>query len=99
MEQETPRGLPDAFKIGEKFIGNNNVAMILGDNFFYGQNLSSILQKCIKLKSGAKIILHKVFNPKQFGVAKIDKNKRIKKIIEKPKKFISGLCYHRTLFF
>ena len=58
--------------------------MILGDNF-YGQNLSSILQKCIKLKLGSKIILHKVFNPKQFGVAKIDKKKRIKKIIEKPR--------------
>ncbi len=99
LEQETPRGLPDAFKIGEKFIGNNNVAMILGDNFFYGQNLSSILQKCIKLKSGAKIILHKVFNPKQFGVAKIDKNKRIKKIIEKPKKFISDFAITGLYFF
>ena len=99
LEQETPKGLPDAFIIGEKFIGNNNVAMILGDNFFYGQNLSSILQKCIKLKSGAKIILHKVFNPKQFGVAKIDKNKRIKKIIEKPKKFISDFAITGLYFF
>ena len=99
LEQETPKGLPDAFIIGEKFIGNSNVAMILGDNFFYGQNLSSILQKCIKLKLGAKIILHKVFNPKQFGVAKIDRKKRIKKIIEKPKKFISDFAITGLYFF
>ena len=54
LEQDKPRGLPDAFVIGEKFIGKDNVAMILGDNFFYGQNLTSKLIKNTKLKKGAK---------------------------------------------
>ena len=52
-EQIKPRGLPDAFIIGEDFIGSKNVAMILGDNFFYGQSLSDTLRKCTKLKNGA----------------------------------------------
>ena len=55
-EQNYPKGLPDAFILGEKFIDNKNVALILGDNFFYGQNLTSKLIECTKLKSGAKII-------------------------------------------
>ena len=59
-EQKTPRGLPDAFIIGEKFIGKNNVALILGDNFFYGQSLTTKLKRCIKIKSGCKILLHPV---------------------------------------
>ena len=99
LEQKKPKGLPDAFIIGEKFIGNENVAMILGDNFFYGQSLSSILKKCINLKTGAKIILHEVLNPKLFGVAKVDKNKKITRIIEKPKKFISKFAITGLYFF
>jgi len=59
-EQEEPRGLPDAFILGEKFIKNNNVALILGDNFFYGQNLSKNLINNSKLNKGAKILLYKV---------------------------------------
>ena len=58
LEQNKPRGLPDAFVIGEKFIGKENVAMILGDNFFYAQNLTSKLIENTKLKKGAKIVLH-----------------------------------------
>ena len=57
LEQDKPRGLPDAFVIGEKFIGKENVAMILGDNFFYGQNLTTKLVKNTKLKKGAKVVL------------------------------------------
>ena len=83
-EQLKPKGLPDAFILGEKFIGRDNVALILGDNFFYGQSLSQSLNKNIKFKSGAKIYLHQVKNPSLYGVAVI-KNKKIKKIIEKPK--------------
>ena len=63
LEQDKPRGLPDAFVLGEKFIGKDNVAMILGDNFFYGQNLSRLLLSSTKLKKGAKVILHKVLKP------------------------------------
>ena len=92
QEQDKPRGLPDAFIIGEKFINNKNVALILGDNFFYGQNLSKLLLECTKIKSGAKIILHSVQNPERFGIAKIDKkSKKIIKIVEKPKKFVLRL--------
>tara|TARA_B100001063_G_scaffold224537_1_gene232644 strand:+ start:926 stop:1798 length:873 start_codon:yes stop_codon:yes gene_type:complete len=99
-EQDKPRGLPDAFILGEKFINKSNVAMILGDNFFYGQNLSKLLHNCAKLKNGAKIILHNVQNPDLFGVAKINnKNKKIIKIVEKPKKFISNYAITGLYFF
>ena len=97
-EQDTPRGLPDAFILGEQFINNQNVAMILGDNFFYGQSLSSMLHTCIKLNKGAKIILHKVLDPQKFGVAKIKKRK-ILSIKEKPKKFFSDLAITGLYFF
>ena len=99
VEQDKPRGLPDAFILGEKFINKKSVAMILGDNFFYGQNLSSLLFNCAKLKNGAKIILHSVQNPELFGVAKINSNKKILKIIEKPKKFISNNAITGLYFF
>ena len=76
-EQEEPRGLPDAFILGEKFIKNNNVALILGDNFFYGQNLSKNLINNSKLNKGAKILLYKVLKPELFGVAKINSKKKV----------------------
>tara|TARA_Y100001958_G_C21212833_1_gene538412 strand:+ start:486 stop:1355 length:870 start_codon:yes stop_codon:yes gene_type:complete len=99
-EQDKPRGLPDAFLIGEKFINDSNIAMILGDNFFYGQNLSKLLRDCAKLKQGAKVVLHNVKNPELFGVAKTDKkNKKILKIVEKPKKFISNYAVTGLYFF
>ena len=100
IEQNKPKGLPDAFILGEKFINKQNIAMILGDNFFYGQSLSTLLKKCAKLKKGAKIILHNVQNPGLFGVAKInEKNKKILKIVEKPKKFISNKAITGLYFF
>ncbi len=99
LEQDKPRGLPDAFVIGEKFIGKGNVAMILGDNFFYGQNLTSKLIKNTKLKNGARVVLHKVTRPDLFGVAKVNKNKKIISIIEKPKKFLSDLAITGLYFF
>ncbi len=98
-EQKYPKGLPDAFILGEKFINNKNVALILGDNFFYGQNLTSKLINCTKLKSGAKVILHKVIKPELFGVAKTSKTGKILSIIEKPKKFISDLAITGLYFF
>jgi glucose-1-phosphate thymidylyltransferase len=98
-EQATPKGLPDAFILGEKFIGKNNVALILGDNFFYGQNLTRMLLESSKLKNGAKVILHKVLKPEQYGVAKVNKFKKIITIKEKPKKFISELAITGLYFF
>ena len=98
-EQDTPKGLPDAFILGEKFIQKSNVALILGDNFFYGQSLSSSLINSAKLKKGAKILLHKVNNPELFGVAKINAKKKIINIKEKPKKFISDFAITGLYFF
>ena len=99
LEQHKPRGLPDAFVIGEKFIGKENVAMILGDNFFYGQNLTSKLLENTKLKKGARVVLHKVPRPEFFGVAKINKHNKIISIKEKPKKYISDLAITGLYFF
>ena len=99
LEQSKPRGLPDAFVIGEKFIGKENVAMILGDNFFYGQNLSRLLLNNTKLKKGARVVLHKVLKPELFGIAKINNQKKITKIKEKPKKFFSDLAITGLYFF
>ena len=98
-EQESPKGLPDAFILGQKFIAKDNVALILGDNFFYGQSLSKMLIKNSSLKNGAKIILYKVLNPEQFGVAKLNNNKKIVTIKEKPKKFVSDLAITGLYFF
>ena len=98
LEQDKPRGLPDAFILGRKFIGKDKVAMILGDNFFYGQSLSKMLNECVRIKNGAKIILHKVINPENFGVAKT-KGKKILSIKEKPKKFFSDLAITGLYFF
>ena len=98
-EQNKPRGLPDAFVVGEKFIGKENVAMILGDNFFYGQNLSTLLLTNTKLNKGARVVLHKVLKPELFGVAKTNKANKIIKIKEKPKKFFSDLAITGLYFF
>ena len=97
-EQAKPRGLPDAFILGEKFIGKDNVALILGDNFFYGQSLTKSLNKNSKFKSGAKIYLHQVKNPQLYGVAVLKKNKVIK-VVEKPKKNLSNLAITGLYFF
>ena len=98
MEQNYPKGLPDAFILGEKFIGKENVALILGDNFFYGESLSEKLLLSKKLKNGAKVFLHKVNKPELYGVAKININNKILGIKEKPKKYysdyaVTGLYY------
>ena len=99
QEQLYPGGLPEAFVIGEKFIKKDNIALILGDNFFYGQSLSSKLKECTKLKKGATVFLHKVSKPELYGVAKINKQNKIIKIVEKPKKFISDYAVTGLYFF
>ena len=97
-EQKYPRGLPEAFIIGEKFIKKDNVALILGDNFFYSQSLGKKLKECVKLNKGAKVFIHHVADPSLYGVAKIN-NKKISKIVEKPKKFVSNLAITGLYFF
>ena len=97
-EQDKPRGLPDAFKIGRNFIGKDSVALILGDNFFYGQSLSEKLSIITKLKKGATIVVHPVKNPNRFGVVTL-KGKKIFNLIEKPKKTKSNLAITGLYFF
>ena len=88
--QKKPNGIPEAFLIAREFIANQRVLLILGDNLFYGQQLGSLLKKPFNKNAGAKIFLHQVKNPNQYGVVKFNKKKKIKKIIEKPKNFISN---------
>ena len=98
IEQVKPVGLPDAFLLGKQFIGKDKVALILGDNFFYGQSLTQKLEKSSKHKKGATVFLKEVTEPENFGVAKIYKNK-IKRIVEKPKNFISKNAITGLYFF
>lgn len=96
--QDKPRGLADAFILGEDFIGNDNVCLILGDNIFYGSNLSEILQKA-KENEGATIFACMVKNPKAFGVVEIDDNGKIVSIEEKPKNPKSNLAVPGLYFY
>ena len=98
-EQLKPVGLPQAFTIGEKFIGKDNISLILGDNFFYGQSLTKILKKNINMKSGAKIFIHPVKNPHLYGVATLNDNKKVISLVEKPKKTKSNFAVTGLYFF
>jgi glucose-1-phosphate thymidylyltransferase len=91
-EQKKPNGLPEAFIIGEKFIKNQSVALILGDNFFYGQGFTNRIKEKIKENRGATIFTYIVNNPKDYGIIELDKNNKIKNILEKPKKTKSRLA-------
>ena len=82
--QEKPRGLADAFILGEEFIGDDSVCLILGDNVFYGQALSSYLKKGANLQSGAMVFGYPVKNPTEFGVVEFDANMKAISIEEKP---------------
>ena len=82
--QETPRGLADAFILGEDFIGSDSVCLILGDNVFYGQDLSRILWETMKNETGATIFGYPVKDPRAFGVVEFDREHRVLSIEEKP---------------
>lgn len=82
--QETPRGLADAFIIGEEFIGNDNVALVLGDNIFYGQSFSKVLQRVAAMEKGATIFGYYVRDPRAYGVVEFDENGMAVSIEEKP---------------
>ena len=99
VEQNSPKGLPDAFILGQKFIGKDNIALILGDNFFYGQSLTAKLRNCVKLNTGCKVMLHPVKQPELYGVAAINKKNKITSIKEKPKKSKSNLAITGLYFF
>ena len=89
--QSKPRGLPDAFILSQKFIHNESVAMILGDNFFYGNMLSPIIKISFKKTLGCNIYLYPSNNTSAYGVVEFDRKNRIKRIVEKPKKTNSNL--------
>ena len=91
-EQKKPEGLPQAFLIGKDFIKKNGVALILGDNFFYGQGLALRLKQSLKKNRGSTIFTYPVKNPSQYGVVELNDKNKIKKIIEKPKKTKSNLA-------
>lgn len=82
--QEEPRGLADAFIIGEEFIGDDNVALILGDNIFYGQSFSKVLKNVAERKEGATIFGYYVRDPREYGVVEFDENGKVISIEEKP---------------
>ena len=84
-EQAAPRGLADAFLIGENFIGKDDVCLVLGDNLFYGQNLTNILQSTVRELCGATVFGYPVNNPSSFGVCEFDENGNVISIEEKPK--------------
>ncbi|RBQ22784.1 Bifunctional protein GlmU [Candidatus Methanobinarius endosymbioticus] len=84
-EQKNPNGLAEAFIIGENFIGNDNVALVLGDNVFYGHRLTEILESASKLEDGATIFGYYTKNPEAFGVVEFDDEGKVLSIEEKPK--------------
>jgi len=83
--QDSPGGIPEAFIIGENFIGNGNVCLILGDNIFYGRGLNKLLQSACSRNSGATIFGYQVKDPSRFGIVELDSEEKIKSISEKPK--------------
>ena len=84
--QEKPNGLAEAFIIGEKFIGKDNVALVLGDNIFFGQGFSPKVQKTASLEKGAEIFGYLVKDPREYGVVEFDKEKNVLSLEEKPEK-------------
>lgn len=82
--QDTPRGLADAFILGEEFIGDDSVCLVLGDNVFFGQNMTKVLKTAMDRKTGATIFGYPVKNPTAFGVVEFDKNNKVISIEEKP---------------
>ena len=98
INQDKPNGLPEAFIIGEKFINNQDVALILGDNFFYGHGFTKKLIQQTRKNKGATIFLYQVNNPQDYGIVEI-KNKKIISIKEKPKFSNSKLAITGLYFF
>jgi len=97
--QPSPEGLAQAFIIGEKFIGNDNVALVLGDNIFHGTGMSKILQQAAAQKLGATIFGYHVYDPERFGVVEFDQNMKAISIEEKPEKpksnyAVTGLYFY-----
>ena len=85
IEQLRPNGIPEAFILGKKFIGNDSVALVIGDNFFYGSMLTPLIKNSFLLEKGANIYLYPSKNPSSYGVVELNNKGKIEKILEKPK--------------
>ena len=97
--QEEPKGIGQAFLIGEKFIGNESVCLVLGDNIFYGQGLSDLLEEAGKKNNGSTIFGYHVSNPSEFGIVGLDKRNKVKSLQEKPKKPLSNYAITGLYFY
>ena len=97
--QKKPKGIADAFKIGKNFIKKDNVALVLGDNIFYGKNLSNLLFNAKKRRIGATIFSFSVKDPERFGVIEIKNKNKVLSIVEKPKKPKSNLAATGLYFY
>ena len=97
--QPSPDGIAQAFILGERFIGNSNVCLVLGDNIFYGENLSKRLESAVSINHGATVFGYHVKNPEEFGVVDFDSNKKVKSIVEKPKKPKSNFAVTGLYFY
>ena len=97
--QEQPRGLADAFIIGADFIGNDSAALVLGDNIFYGQSFSKVLQRVAAQEKGATIFGYYVRDPREYGVVEFDENGKALSIEEKPEKPKSNYCVTGLYFY
>ena len=97
--QEAPRGLADAFIIGEKFIGDDRVALVLGDNIFYGQSFSRVLREVASRENGATIFGYYVRDPREYGVVEFDENGKALSIEEKPEHPKSNYCVTGLYFY
>ena len=96
--QPDPEGIAQAFILGEEFIGQDSVCLILGDNIFYGQGLAGDLQEAAKLTSGAIVFGYYVKDPERYGVVEIGANNQVKSIEEKPKEPKSNYAVTGSLF-
>jgi len=99
VEQDQPRGLADAFRVGAKFIGNDSSCLILGDNIFYGEGMISLLQECASLKEGAIIFGYKVTDPERYGVVEFDDQYNVLSIEEKPAESRSSFAIPGIYFY
>jgi glucose-1-phosphate thymidylyltransferase len=97
--QDKPRGLADAFIVGESFIQKEPVALVLGDNLFYSEGLIQLLEKAASLKSGARIFGYTVRNPEEYGVVELDKNGKVTGLVEKPAQPKSNLAVPGLYFY
>jgi glucose-1-phosphate thymidylyltransferase len=99
VEQSAPRGIAEAFILGENFIGNDNVCLILGDNIFYGYSISDQLQQAAKMQDGAIVFAYQVKDPERYGVVEFDKAERVLSIEEKPKQPRSNFAVTGLYFY